>query len=149
MTLLSEVDAVDTALSSDVDSMAAQEQAEAAAVEDVLGRLIARGYTFVHPRDPQGEIVAVVGVRVHGTVVDVVRFDAEDDVTAMRMPSDESNILAPTSVQWRRDGDMYEVVDALLDLPDVPETPPTARALGRGCWVGNDRGRSVYLRASA
>ncbi|EHK89093.1 hypothetical protein ACWGPQ_14525 [Saccharomonospora azurea] len=142
---------VDTAVRSAVDTTVdlAAEQAEAAAVEDLLGRLIARGFKFVHPRDAEGELIAIVGVRVHGAVVDVVRFDSEDEVSAMRMPADEADILAPRTLQWRRDGDMHEVVDALLDLPDVSETPPQRRAGGRGCWVGGNRGQSVWLRASA
>lgn len=126
------------------------EAAEAAEVEDTLGRLVERGYKFVHPRDAEGEIITIVGVRVHGTVVDVVRLDAEDEVTAMRMPSEESDILAPSTLLWRRDGGMREVVDALLDLPDDPEPQARPRgAVGRGCWVRGNRGQAKWLRATA
>src|SRR5690349_20768151 len=52
-------------------------------VESGLRALIARGYQFVHPSDATGEVLAVVGVRVHGDVVDVFRLDAEDDATAI------------------------------------------------------------------
>ncbi len=108
----------------------AAEETEKARVEDVLGRLIERGYKFVHPRDAAGEIVAVVGVRVHGNVVDVVRLDAEDEVTAIRMPEGEQDVLSPTTVLWRKDGAMCEVVDALLELPDASESLQTP-AVGR------------------
>lgn len=122
----------------------------AAEVENALGRLIERGYKFVHPRDAQGEIISVVGVRVHGTVVDVVRLDAEDEVTAMRMPADEVDVLAPTTLLWRREGHIREVVDALLELPDSSASQSLSRgATGRGCWVSGPRGRAKWLRATA
>ncbi|ACU98733.1 hypothetical protein [Saccharomonospora viridis] len=131
----------------------AAEETEKARVEDVLGRLIERGYKFVHPRDAAGEIVAVVGVRVHGNVVDVVRLDAEDEVTAIRMPEGEQDVLSPTTVLWRKDGAMCEVVDALLELPDASESLQTQRSGGdviaRGCWVRDDRGQAKWLRATA
>ncbi|EHR63783.1 hypothetical protein [Saccharomonospora cyanea] len=132
------------------ETVEATEAAEAAEVEDTLGRLVERGYKFVHPRDAEGEIITIVGVRVHGTVVDVVRLDAEDEVTAMRMPAEESDILAPSTLLWRRDGGMREVVDALLDLPEAPE--PQVRphgAAARGCWVRGNRGQAKWLRATA
>lgn len=117
-------------------------------VEATLGRLIARGYRFVHPRDAEGELVTVVGVRMHESVVDVVRLDAEDDVTATRMPYDEPNVLEPKQVLWRRTGDMDDVVDELLELPDDEYAEPTVRA-GIGCWVSNGSGRAKLLQATA
>lgn len=119
-------------------------------VEATLGRLIARGYRFVHPRDADGELVTVVGVRMHETVVDVVRLDAEDDVTATRMPYDEPNILEPKQILWRRNGDMDSVVDELLELPDdeYAEPAPSYRT-GKGCWVPNGSGRAKWLQATA
>ncbi|EID54498.1 hypothetical protein [Saccharomonospora xinjiangensis] len=128
----------------------AVEAAEAAEVENALGRLIERGFKFVHPRNADGEIVTIVGVRVHGTVIDVVRLDAEDEVTAMRMPAEESDILAPSTLLWRRDGALREVIDALLDLPDATEPQAQRRGgLGRGCWVRGNHGRAKYLRVTA
>ncbi|MFC4005529.1 hypothetical protein ACFS2C_24990 [Prauserella oleivorans] len=125
-------------------------------IETTLGRLIERGYRFVHPRDANGELVAVVGVRVHGTVVDVVRLDAEDDVTAMRMPSEEPDILQPKNVLWRRDGDLETVIADLLALGDEDFTEPAeptqwaARpGLSRGCWVPSGSGRAKWLQATA
>ncbi|WP_026455491.1 hypothetical protein, partial [Saccharomonospora iraqiensis] len=106
------------------------EAAEARQVEEILGRLIEHGYRFVHPRDDSGEIMTIVGVRAHGTVVDVVRLDAEDAVNATRMPVDEADILAPRTVLWSRDGALAEVVDALLALPEVPDGASAPRRSG-------------------
>lgn len=120
-------------------------------VEATLGRLIARGYRFVHPRDASGELVTVVGVRMHDTVVDVVRLDGEDDVTATRMPYDEPNILEPKQVLWQRSGDMNDVVGELLELPDDEylQPAPQTRVNARGCWVPNGSGRAKWLQATA
>src|SRR5699024_1991181 len=50
------------------------------APEESLHRLIAAGYRFVHPRDDDGQIMAVVGFRVHDSVGDVVRIAGADEV---------------------------------------------------------------------
>ncbi|OLT38650.1 hypothetical protein BJF85_08025 [Saccharomonospora sp. CUA-673] len=120
-------------------------------VEATLGRLIAHGYRFVHPRDASGELVTVVGVRMHDTVVDVIRLDAEHDVTALRMPHDEPNILEPKQVFWQRSGGMDEVVDELLALADDAYCQPASqsRTSARGCWVPNGSGRTKWLQATA
>ncbi|WP_216211404.1 hypothetical protein [Amycolatopsis aidingensis] len=124
--------------------------------EAALGSLIDSGYRFVHPRDARGEIVAVVGVRAHHTVIDVVRLDAEDQVTAIRMPGDEENILEPATVLWRSSGAIGDVVGELLALAD--EDHPAARpqwaastdaAAAKGCWVPGHAGRAKWLVASA
>ncbi|MBK1784821.1 hypothetical protein [Prauserella cavernicola] len=117
-------------------------------VEDVLGKLIERGFNFVHPRDDRGEIITVVGVRAHGNVVDVVRLDGEDDVLAMRMPGEEPDILAPASVLWQRAGAMTTVVDDLLGLGDDDYAEPV-RTESRGCWVPGGFGRAKWLAATA
>jgi hypothetical protein len=62
-------------------------------------------------------VLAVVGVRAHHNVIDVVRLHSEDDAIASRVPSDE-NILAPTRVFWRQQGPAHEVLGELLALPD-------------------------------
>src|SRR5699024_9063122 len=86
--------------------------------ESALQRLIECGYRFVHPRDDHGEIIAVIGIRVHGAVIDVIRLEGEDDVTALRVPGDEDNILEPQTVLWRSSGAVAAVIDDLLRLSD-------------------------------
>jgi hypothetical protein len=96
--------------------------AEAVAVFDIetgLQELVSRGYRFVHPADDRGEVVAVVGVRVHDDVVDVVRLNAEDDVVALRVPGTEDNILEPERWLWRRRGHGAQVLTEILSLPDA------------------------------
>lgn len=83
-----------------------------------LRQLIERGFQFLHPRDARGELAAVVGVRAHDAVIDVVRLHTEDDVMAIRMPADEVNVLSPTTFSWRRRGPATSVLDELLELPD-------------------------------
>ncbi|MET7998773.1 hypothetical protein ABZU76_48695 [Amycolatopsis sp. NPDC005232] len=112
-------------------------------VESGLRALIARGYQFVHPSDATGAVLAVVGVRVHGDVVDVVRLDAEDDATATRMPADEENVFTPSTWLWRTSGPATRVLADLLALPD--ETTPAA---ARGCWVPGRPGTAKWLAAS-
>lgn len=96
--------------------------------EDQLRRLVARGFRFIDPRDDDGEVVAVVGVRAHDNVIDVVRLHGEDDAVASRMPGD-ANVLAPTTVFWRHAGPAGEVLDQLLALPDdrTPGSVHTSR----------------------
>jgi hypothetical protein len=91
--------------------------AHQASTEDQILELRRRGFQFIHPRDGDGEIVAVVGVRAHHNVIDVVRLHAEDDVVASRLPSD-ADILAPTTVFWQQAGPAGEVLGELLALPD-------------------------------
>jgi hypothetical protein len=95
--------------------------------EEQLLELRRRGFQFIHPRGGDGEIVAVVGVRAHHNVIDVVRLHAEDDVVASRLPSD-ADILAPTTVFWQQAGPACDVLSGLLALPDdripgFPEPP--------------------------
>ncbi|GAB3485677.1 hypothetical protein [Amycolatopsis cihanbeyliensis] len=137
--------------SSTVSSVSAPADTEAA-----LRRLINSGYRFVHPRDADGEIVAVVGVRAHHTVVDVVRLDAEDEVTAARVPGDEENVLEPVTVLWRSSGAVGDVVGELLALADEDHAAPRPQwatsataAATKGCWVAGQAGRTKWLVASA
>lgn len=83
-----------------------------------LRELIDRGFQFLHPRDERGELAAVVGVRAHDTVIDVVRLHTEDDALAMRVPADEANLFSPTRFAWRRSGPATTVLEELLELPD-------------------------------
>ncbi|WP_037354007.1 hypothetical protein [Amycolatopsis orientalis] len=114
-------------------------------IEQGLQQLIARGYQFVHPTDGSGEVQAVVGVRVHDNVVDVVRLNAEDDVEATRLPGDEQNIFAPASTLWRTRGEASQVLGEVLALPERPSAPVAASA--NGCWVPGRGGRSKWLAA--
>lgn len=98
--------------------------------DTLLRELVARGFQFMHPRDEQGEILAVVGVRAHDNVIDAVRLQDEDDVIATRMPGDEENVFAPTRVSWQSTGAVCEVLDELLNLPD-DRTPGSLLVPGR------------------
>lgn len=94
-----------------------QGNGEPAEIEDQLRTLVGRGFQFLDPRDDDGEVVAVVGVRAHDNVIDVVRLHAEDDVVASRLPAD-ADILAPETVYWERVGAASDVLGQLLALPD-------------------------------
>ncbi len=83
-----------------------------------LNALILRGFQFLYPRDHKGELAAVVGVRAHDNVIDIVRLHDEDDAVATRMPADEVNVLVPTRYSWQRTGPANRVLEELLELPD-------------------------------
>jgi hypothetical protein len=93
--------------------------------------LRARGFRFIDPRDEKGDVVALVGVRAHDDVIDVVRLHGEDHVVASRLP-DDADVLAPEKVYWQRTGPAREVLGKMLALPDdrVPDsvTPDGSRA---------------------
>ncbi|WP_020664001.1 hypothetical protein [Amycolatopsis benzoatilytica] len=113
-------------------------------IERGLRQLIARGYQFVHPTNELGEVQAVVGVRVHDNVVDVVRLNAEDDVEAARLPGGEQNIFEPASTLWRSRGEAGQVIGEVLALP---ERHSDAVPAANGCWVPGRGGRSKWLAA--
>lgn len=116
--------------------------------ENRLHALIDRGFQFIHPTDAAGQVIAVVGIRVHDNVVDVVRLNAEDDVLATRMPGTEPDILAPSTVLWQSTGAAPRVLDDLLALPD-DRTPSAANADElvdtSGCWVPVRAGTSAWV----
>jgi hypothetical protein len=89
----------------------------ATSVDDQLRALVARGFRFVDPRDEHGEVLAVVGVRAHDDVVDVVELHGEDDAVATRMPPNQ-DFLAPRRVYWREQGPASVVLARMLLLPD-------------------------------
>jgi hypothetical protein len=93
------------------------ERRSAGSTEAQLLALRARGFQFIDPRDQGGDVVAVVGVRAHDNVIDVVRLHSEDHAVAMRMPGGE-DILRPTRIFWRQRGSANEVMSQLLTLPD-------------------------------
>lgn len=118
------------------------------AIQERLRRLIARGFQFIHPTGPEGTLEAVVGVRVHNNVMDVVQLHAENDVSAARMAPDEANLLAPKAVFWRSAGNVATVLDELLALPDTgaaTEQEPTAAT---GCWVSVRPGEAKWVNSS-
>lgn len=113
-------------------------------VADQLRNLVARGFRFIHPRTGEGELVAVVGVRAHDHVVDVVEVRTETDVVATRMPAGVENVLAPTDVLWQTTGQASTVLAELLTLPD-DHLVKHLDAPANGCWVPIHAGRSRWL----
>ncbi len=111
-----------------------------------LRLLVERGFRFVHPTDASGELAAVVGVRIHHDVIDVVKLRSETDVSAMRMPADEPDVMAPRRVLWQSSGAVTRVLDEVLSLPD--NTGEQAEA-ARGCWLPVDHRTSKWVPASA
>ncbi|GDY32882.1 hypothetical protein [Gandjariella thermophila] len=123
---------------------------DSGAVEALLRTLIARGFRFLHPRDASGELLAVVGVRAHHNVVDVVWLHGEDAAHAVRMPADEANVLDPHTVLWRTRGAAHGVLDDLVSLDDhVPGVTAHQVGAATGCWVPVRPGRSRWLAATA
>jgi hypothetical protein len=132
-------------------------------ITDGLRRLMSAGFRFVHPRDAQGRVVAVTGIRTHHDVVDVVQLFGERDAMAARMPATEPDVLSPRSVRWRRSGIAAEVIEELLHLPEPTAEANQPAAAGDqpsadanqpadrpvGCWVTTRPGRSVWFPASA
>lgn len=98
-------------------SRAVSQVSTAASTDAQLRALVARGFRFIDPRDENGDVVAVVGVRAHHDVVDVVQLHGEDEVVATRMPTDQ-DVLAPRQVFWREVGPAHHVLGAMLALPD-------------------------------
>jgi hypothetical protein len=86
--------------------------------DELLSEVVSRGFRFMHPRSQDGQVVAVIGVRAHDDVIDVLWLRGEDDVVATRMPSDEQNFLTPTRITWRSAGTAGQVLAELLELPD-------------------------------
>jgi hypothetical protein len=105
-------------------------------IEDQLRELVARGFHFVHPTGRTGEVLAIVGVRAHHDVVDVVCIRGEGEAKAARMPSDEADILAPTCTFWQRMGGARVVLTALLALPDDNAGPDATPRAGAEVLVG-------------
>jgi hypothetical protein len=87
-------------------------------IDDRLVAMRAAGFHFATNHDSDGVIVALIGVRAHHGVVDIVWIWGEDDAEAARVPGDESNVLSPETVLWRANGPTGRVLDRLLALPD-------------------------------
>lgn len=89
----------------------------AASVDVQLRALVDRGFRFIDPRDEHGDVLAVVGVRAHGDLVDVIELHGEDDAIATRMPHDQ-DVLAPRLIYWREQGPASVVLAKMLSLAD-------------------------------
>ena len=121
-------------------------------VADQLRALIVRGFRFAHPRRANGEIAAVVGVRAHHNVVDIVQLLGEHDADAARIPGDEPDILCPRHVLWRATGPAHTVLRQVLDLPDVDAADPgpdSAHTRHNGCWVSAGSAHAVWLHSTS
>ncbi|HEX3782292.1 MAG TPA: hypothetical protein VHX38_21725 [Pseudonocardiaceae bacterium] len=116
-----------------------------------LRELVDRGFRFLHPTDSKGAVIAVVGVRQHDNVIDVVVLRTETEAKAARMPSDEKDILAPTRTLWQATGRSCVVLRKLSELPDeyTPDcsTQVDAKAPepAAGCWVPVRPGNTKWL----
>ncbi|MGI8308417.1 hypothetical protein [Saccharopolyspora hattusasensis] len=111
-----------------------------------LQALVAHDFQFAHPRDTNGDLVAVVGIRVHHGVFDILQLFGEHDADAARIPGDEPDVLFPSKVLWRTTGPAREVIAELLALS---EPTPELGGQPKGCWLPTNAGRSAWLAASA
>jgi hypothetical protein len=114
-------------------------------VADHLRALMAKGFRFAHPRRANGDIAAVVGVRAHHHLVDIVQLLGEREADAVRISGDEPDILSPRHVFWRATGPAHTVLHQVLHLPDVDVGPAGADSRPAGCWVPAGPARSVWL----
>jgi hypothetical protein len=80
--------------------------------------LRALDFRFVTNLDTSGLLVALVGVRAHRGVIDIVQLYSEHDADAVRIPGDEPDIMFPRTILWRTTGSADYVIDSLLDLAD-------------------------------
>lgn len=121
-------------------------------VADQLRALIDWGFRFAYPRRANGEIAAVVGVRAHHHVVDIVQLLGEHDADASRIPGDEPDILSPRHVLWRATGPAHTVLRQVLDLQDVDSIDlgsDSAHGRPNGCWVSAGPARAVWLHSTS
>lgn len=118
-------------------------------ITDRLRRLIACGFRFAHPRNPEGSLVAIVGARPHHGVIDIVQLFSESDADAVRVPGDEPDILRPRTVLWRVTGPAHTVLDRTLALPDPVADDNKVHRQSRGYWMPTQPGRATWLTAPA
>lgn len=104
-----------------------------------LRTLSARGFQFAHPRDDQGRLIAVVGIRVHHGVIDIMQVYSDHDAEAARIPDEEPDVLFPQMVLWRSTGTAHEVLEAITALADP--IPYPNQATGR--WIPIDAGHAT------
>ncbi|MFC7343343.1 hypothetical protein [Saccharopolyspora griseoalba] len=80
---------------------------------------MARGFQLMPPvRDHAGELDALIYVRPKGDVIDVVELIAEDEVRAARVPRRGEISVEAGGAFWRTTGDVYQVLDEVLALPE-------------------------------
>lgn len=117
-------------------------------IESGLRKLIDMGFQFLHPRNDDGAVVTVVGLRAHHDVVDLVQLYGEHDAFACRVSADEPDIFAPNELLWRHTGPAAGVIESMLALGD-PEPHTAAAERAKGCWVPVRPGRSKWLALPA
>jgi hypothetical protein len=118
-------------------------------ITDRLEALINRGFQFTHPHDSSGALVAIVGIRVHNGVIDIVQLYSEDDADAARVPGDEPDVLFPRTVLWRDSGSALNALDGMLALEDPSSDTEDLTSQPSGCWMPTQPGRATWLAASA
>ncbi|MEV0084309.1 MULTISPECIES: hypothetical protein [Saccharopolyspora] len=84
-----------------------------------LRKLVARGFRLMPPvRDTDGELMALIYVRPHADIVDVVELRGEDDVRAARVSRGADFRDDRAEAQWRTAGSACDVLDQVLALPE-------------------------------
>jgi hypothetical protein len=78
--------------------------------------LRALDFRFATNHDSAGMIVALVGIRAHHEVIDIIRLYGATDADAIRVPIDEPDVLFPRKTIWRTAGSADDVIDTVLDL---------------------------------
>lgn len=114
-------------------------------ITDSLRALMERGFQFSHNADSTGDLVSVVGVRVHHDVIDIVQLFSEEDADAVRIPSGEPDIFFPRMTLWRATGRPDAVIDELLALKDPLPGEDLSPGASAGCWVPTRPGRSTWV----
>jgi hypothetical protein len=66
--------------------------------------MCAMSFYFARIRDNCGTVVALVGVRVHHGMIDVVQFYGEHEADAVRILSTAENFVLPFDVLWSTSG---------------------------------------------
>lgn len=118
-------------------------------VADHLRAMMGKGFRFALNTGNDGGIVAVVGVRVHDDVIDIVELFGHRDADGVRIPGTEPDILFPRTVLWRATGAPAEVIERMLALPDQEPAARSGAGPAKGCWVPTGRGRATWLGAGA
>jgi hypothetical protein len=109
-----------------------------------LQALLALNFRFATNHGTDGTVVALIGVRAHHGVIDIVALYGEHDADATRIPGDEVDILFPRAVLWRTTGSASRVIDTVLALP-VPARGPAHSPHRNGSWMPTGPGRLVWL----